>query len=91
MSSFVLAVAVIVVLGVVALLTHLLLTVFNKRGWVYYRNPEAPRGSWLGLIEEIYQPSVTHVADQQNLEESHRDQTESGDPEKPGDSDDDAG
>jgi hypothetical protein len=71
-------------LGLVALATHLLLTLFNKRGWVYYRNPDAPKGSSLGLLEEIYQPSVTHVIDQQTLEDSVTDQSESGDPEAPG-------
>lgn len=75
---------VVAVLGIVALATHLLLTSLNKRGWVYYRNPDAPRGSWLGLLEEIYQPAATHVVEQQTLEESVRDQTESGDPETPG-------
>ena len=74
----------IAMLGLVALGTHLLLTIFNKRGWVYYQNLDAPKGSWLGLIEEIYQPSVTHVVDQQTLEESSRDQTESGDPDNAG-------
>ena len=32
----------IAMLGLVAFATHLLLTVFNKRGWVYYRNPDSP-------------------------------------------------
>jgi hypothetical protein len=75
---------VVVVLGIVALATHLLLTSFNKRGWVYYRNPDAPKGSSLGPLDEIYQPSVTHVIDQQALEDSLKDQSESGDPESPG-------
>ena len=89
MNSLVLALAAIVVLGLVALLIHLLLTIFNRRGWVYYRNPDTPKGSSLGLLEEIYQPSTTHVVDQQILDESHRDQTESGDSEHPGRSDHD--
>jgi hypothetical protein len=74
----------VAVLGLVAFATHLLLRSFNKRGWVYYRNPDAPKGSWLGLIEEIYQPASAHVADQQALEDSVRYQPESGDPESPG-------
>jgi hypothetical protein len=75
---------VVVVLGIVALTTHLLLTAFNKRGWVYYRNADAPKGSSLGLLEEIYRPSATHVIDQQALEDSLKDQSEPGDPESPG-------
>jgi hypothetical protein len=74
----------VAVLGLVAFATHLLLTSFNKRGWVYYRNAEAPKGSSLGLLEEIDQPSVTHVIDQQTVEDSVRDQSESTDPETPG-------
>lgn len=75
----------IATLGVVALGAHLLLTWFNERGWVYYRNPDAPRGRSLGLLEEIYQPSSAHVIDQETLEDSLRDQTESGDPDLPTD------
>lgn len=85
MNTWVLALLVILVLAIIALLTHLLLTSFDKRGWVYYRNPGAPKGSSLGLLEEIYQPSVTHVTEQQTLEDSLRDQTESGDPDGRGD------
>ncbi len=70
-------------LGLVALATHLLLTVFNRRGWVYYRIPDAPKGRSLGLIEETYQPSISHVVDQETLEDSMKDQTESGDPDNP--------
>lgn len=74
---------VIAILVLVAVATHLLLTLFNKRGWVYYRNPNAPRGSWLGLLEEIYQPSATHAVDQEVLENSLRDQSPSGDKDVP--------
>jgi hypothetical protein len=75
---------VVVVLGIVALTTHLLLAWFNKRGWVYYRNPNAPKGSSAGLLEEIYQPASAPVVDQHALEDSLKDQSESGDPETPG-------
>ena len=84
MNTWVMAILVILVLALIALLTHLLLTSFDRRGWVYYRNPGAPKGSWLGLLEEIYQPSATHATDQQTLEDSLNDQTESGDPKDPG-------
>ena len=82
--DWILVLGAIAVLALVALTTHLLLTAFNRRGWVYYLNPDAPKGSSLGLIEEIYQPSVTHVIDQQSLEDSTREQSESGDPDHPG-------
>lgn len=70
--------AVVATLSVVALIAHLLLTWFNRRGWVYYRNPEAPKGSSIGLLEEIYQPSMAHVIDEETREATEADQSESG-------------
>jgi hypothetical protein len=87
MNGWVLASAVILVLGLTAFVTHVLLTRFEKRGWVCYRSTEKPRPRSLGLLEEIYQPSRTHVIDQETLKESVKDQTESGDPEESGDRD----
>jgi len=78
-----LVIGVITALAVLAIGAHLLLTWSDRRGWVYYRNPDAPKGSSLGLLEEIYQPSAAHVIDQETLEDSIRDQAESGDPDLP--------
>jgi len=78
-----LVVGVIATLVAVAIAAHLLLTWFDQRGWVYYRNPDAPKGSSLGLLEEIYQPSAAHIIDQETLEDSIRDQAESGDGDLP--------
>ena len=69
------------VLSFIALTTHLLLTWFDRRGWVYYRNPGAPKGRSLGMLEEIYQPSISHVVDEESREATEADQSESGDPE----------
>lgn len=76
-----LVVGVVATLGFIALTTHLLLSWFDRRGWVYYRNPDAPKGRSLGLLEEIYQPSITHVVDEETREATEADQVESGDPE----------
>jgi hypothetical protein len=76
-----LIVGVVATLGFIALTTHLLLSWFDRRGWVYYRNPDAPKGRSLGLLEEIYQPSITHVVDEETREATEADQAESGDPE----------
>jgi uncharacterized membrane protein len=84
MNGWILASAVILVLGLTAFMTHVLLTQIEKRGWVYYRSTDKPRPRSLGLLEEIYQPSMTHVIDQETLEESVKHQSESGDPDKPG-------
>ena len=68
----------VVVLVAVLVAGHLLLTWAERRGWVYYRSAERPRPRSLGLLEEIYQPSITHVIDQQVTEETEADQAESG-------------
>jgi hypothetical protein len=83
MNGWVLAVAVILVLGIMALATHLVLTWFERRGWVYYRTPDKPRPRSLGILEEIYQPSVSHVTEQEIILDTVADQSESGDPETP--------
>ena len=67
-----------VVLVVVLVAGHVLLTWAEGRGWVYYRSADRPRPRSLGLLEEIYQPSLTHVIDQQITEETEADQAESG-------------
>ncbi len=74
----VVVVGVVVVLVVVALIVHLFLTWFEKKGWVYYRSANRPRPQSLGLLEEIYQPSITHVIEQETTEETEADQPESG-------------
>lgn len=71
-------IAVVVVLSLVLVAGHLLLTWAERRGWVYYRSTDRPRPRSLGLFEEIYQPSVTHVIDQQVTEETEAEQAESG-------------
>lgn len=67
----------VVVLVLAAFAGHILLTWAERRGWVYYRSTNRPRPRSLGLFEEIYQPSITHVVDQQVTEETEADQTES--------------
>ena len=71
-------IAVVVTLMLVVVAGHFLLTWAERRGWVYYRSTDRPRPRSLGLFEEIYQPSVTHVIDQEVTEETEADQTESG-------------
>lgn len=69
---------VVAVLALVLIAGHLLLTWAERRGWVYYRSTDRPRPRSLGLFEEIYQPSVSHVTEQQATEETEADQSESG-------------
>jgi uncharacterized membrane protein len=42
MNGWILASAVILVLGLTAFMTHVLLTQFEKRGWIYYRSTDKP-------------------------------------------------
>lgn len=69
---------VVAVLALVLIAGHLLLTWAERRGWVYYRTTDRPRPRSLGLFEEIYQPSVSHVMEQQATEATEADQSESG-------------
>ncbi|MGB9358154.1 MAG: hypothetical protein WCC01_06325 [Acidimicrobiia bacterium] len=75
---WVVLVAIVTILALVIVGGHLVLTWAERRGWVYYRSTDRPRPHSLGLFEEIYQPSVTHVIDQQVVEETEANQAESG-------------
>ena len=59
----------------------------GERGWVYNKhNPRRPGsgvGS-LGLFEEVFQPSVRHVIEEQSSERLRAEQDESGDGHHPG-------
>jgi hypothetical protein len=78
MEQFGLVVGIVVTLGIAGLAVHLLLTWMDRRGWVWYRNPGRGRPSSLGLLEEIYQPSVEHSIEQTIEDETLADQAESG-------------
>lgn len=69
---------VIAVLFVVLVSGHLTLAWAERRGWVYYRATDRPRPRSLGFFEEIYQPSFSHIVEQQVTEEIEADQIESG-------------
>ena len=84
MNSVLAIVATLVVLTVAAGTVHLVLTWMERRGWVYYRTKDRPRPSSLGLVEEIYQPSIEHGTEATTGERSRADQAESGDGEGPG-------
>ena len=73
-------VGVVVVLVIVAGLVHVALTIADRRGLVWYRNPERPPPRSLGMLEEIYQPSIEHTIEAEISEDTEADQDESGDP-----------
>jgi hypothetical protein len=84
MHPVILVLAVVASLGAAAVIVHLALTMADRKGWVYYRNPQRRPPRSLGLLEEIYQPSITHVIDHEIEEDSVADTTESGDRPDPG-------
>jgi hypothetical protein len=80
----VIAVAVLAGLALAVAVVHVGLTLADRRGWVYYRNPHRPPPRSLGLLEEIYQPSISHVVEHEVEEDTLADTARSGDEERPG-------
>lgn len=74
------AIFIVITLGIAAVTVHLILVWAERRGWVYYRSTDRPNPPPLGLLEEIYQPSMTHVIEERSEEEARADQSESGEP-----------
>jgi hypothetical protein len=57
----------------------------GERDWVYNRfNPRRRGAGTLGLLEEIYQPSIRHVIEERSSERARGSQDESGDKPEPG-------
>jgi len=52
-----------------------------RRGWVYNKHNPRPSGEGtLGLLEEIYQPSIRHVIEERSSHRALGEQPDSGDP-----------
>jgi len=57
----------------------------GKRGWVYNKHNPRPRGSGIpGFADQLYQPSIEHVIDEQSSASIRADQDESGGTPDPG-------
>ena len=78
MSMFLVVLGSLVALTIAATVVHLALSWMERRGWIWYRAPARPKPISLGLVEEIYQPSIHHAIEQQVTEATEADQTESG-------------
>ena len=65
--------------GVAALLIvlHLLAVYAESRGWIYYR-VRPPRVRMLGLLEELVEPEIQYMIEEQSSEAIRADQDESG-------------
>ena len=87
MEWMVIAALILALALIVGSALHLALTWANHKGWVYYRNEHRPPPRTLGLLEEIYQPSIEHVIDEETSEQTRADQAESGAPDTAGSND----
>jgi len=77
----------VIVAGLLALLAyagHRAALWAERKGWIYYRNRPPFRGSTLGLLEEIYNPSMQHVMEERGSQRSTGAQEDSGDDPDPG-------
>lgn len=72
--------ALLIILGVAGLLflAYLGLTAAEQRGWIFYRH--RPRVQFLGLLEEIVQPSVEYLVEEQSSMATRADHPETGEP-----------
>ena len=50
----------------------------ERRGWIYWRRTERRVSGSLGYLEPIFQPSITHVVDEETRERTEADQDQSG-------------
>ena len=75
---------IVAALVVVALIVDRVLLWAERRGWVFYRRRKGRGAVNLGLLDQIYQPAMEHVIEQETHEESLSDTVESGEPEAPG-------
>ncbi len=74
------AVAVVVVAGGVWFMRFA-----GRRGWVYNEQNPGPRDAGMpSFVDEIFQPSIEHIADEQTSRETRADLNESGDTSGPG-------
>ena len=84
MEWIVIAVGVLAALVVAAAVVHVALTWADRKGWVWYRNADRPPPHTLGLLEEVYHPSMHHVIDEEVRDATEADATESGAPPEAG-------
>ena len=62
---------------------HRLASHAESRGWIFYRT-RPPRVRMLGLLEELVDPRVEYMIEEESALEIMAEHAESGDPEDPG-------
>lgn len=53
----------------------------ENRGWIFYRT-RPPRVRMLGMLEELVDPRVEYMVEEQSSEAIHADHSETGNPEE---------
>lgn len=77
--GWVIAAAVAVVVAAVMLYgLHRLALWAEQRGWIYYRQKDRPGPLPMGILEEIYQPSIEHTIVELSDESIRAEQDETG-------------
>ncbi len=71
-------VAAVLGVGLVGFAADQLALWMERRGWLYWRRSGRPRGGSLGILETIYQPSMSHVFEQETRQRTEADQDDSG-------------
>ncbi len=74
-----------VVLISIGYVVHQFSRMAGERDWIYNKHNPRPRGGGtLGLLEEIYQPSIQYVVQERSSQKARGSQHESGDKPTPG-------
>lgn len=71
-------VAIVAGIGTIGFLLDQLALWMERKGWLYWRRSGRRGGGSLGFLEAIYQPSITHVFEEENRQRTEADQDESG-------------
>lgn len=85
MIGFLIGGVVLVVLISIGYAVHHFSRTAGERDWIYNKhNPRPSGGGTLGLLEEIYQPSIQYVVEERSSQKARGSQNESGDKPTPG-------
>jgi hypothetical protein len=79
MATVLIVTAVVVAVGLVLFGLDQLGLWAERRGWLCYRHEKRRGAVNLGFLDQIYQPSMEHVIEEETTERTVADQDESGD------------
>jgi hypothetical protein len=79
MTTALTVLAVLALVGVVLFGLDQLALWAERRGWLFYRHEKGKGSVNLGFLDQIYQPAMEHVIEEETTERTVADQAESGD------------